>query len=190
NSNTGATATMLCTKLDMLNIQLSMPNTPYQENKKEIKISVDDNIQWLYKWTKTFAPSLGHELLLPLSSSIKISLFGKRSVRDHLLGSYSGRVIDFLLDKETSLTLQGEGSATVTIRLSPVVDFQQAVNDWVDASLARLDNNRGLAEGLDYFDQAISTTQAMYHAVETYGQYIAPLGQALRLMIKLIDNVA
>ncbi|KIK76044.1 hypothetical protein PAXRUDRAFT_835484, partial [Paxillus rubicundulus Ve08.2h10] len=190
NSNTGATATMLCTKLDTLNIQLSVPNARYQKNEKKIKISVDENIKWSYKWTKTFAPSLGHELLLPLSSSIKISLFGKHIVRDHLLGSYSGRVIDFLLDKEMSLELQGEGCTTATIRLSPVVDFQQAVNDWVDASLARLDNNEGLAEGLDNFDQAISTTQAMYHAVETYGQYIAPLGQALRLMIKLIDNVA
>jgi hypothetical protein len=32
--------------------------------------------------------------------------------------------------------------------------------------------------------------QGVNYAVETYGQYIAPLGQALRLMIKLIDNVA
>ncbi|KIK71821.1 hypothetical protein PAXRUDRAFT_836581 [Paxillus rubicundulus Ve08.2h10] len=190
NSNTGAAATMLCTKLDMLDIQLSAPNPRYQKNKKKIKISVDDNIMWSYKWTKTFAPPLGRELLLPLSSSIKISLFGKRHVRDHLLGSYSGRVIDFLLDKETSLTLQGEGSATVTIRLSPVVDFQQAMNDWVDTSLARLDNNKGLSEGPDNLDQAISAMQAVNHAVETCGQYIAPLGQALRLMSKLIDNVA
>jgi hypothetical protein len=33
--------------------------------------------------------------------------------------------------------------------LSPVVDYQQALNNWVDASLARLDNNQVLAEGLD-----------------------------------------
>jgi hypothetical protein len=95
------------------------------------------------------------------------------------------------LDKP--LTLQDDrhvACATITMGLSPVVDYQQALNASVDASLARLDNNQRLAEGLDNVDQAISAMQTMDYAVETCGQYIAPLGQALRLMIKLIDNVA
>jgi hypothetical protein len=76
------------------------------------------------------------------------------------------------------------------MRLAPVVDYQQALNASVDASLARLVNKPILAEGLDNVDQVISAMQTMDYAVETYGQYVAPLGQALRLMIKLIDNVA
>jgi hypothetical protein len=95
------------------------------------------------------------------------------------------------LDKP--LTLEDDrhvACATITIRLSPVVDYQKALNASVDASLARLDNNPRLAEGLDDVDQAISSMQTMDYAVQTSGQYIVPLGQALRLMIKLIDNVA
>ncbi|KIJ11008.1 hypothetical protein PAXINDRAFT_16029 [Paxillus involutus ATCC 200175] len=130
--------------------------------------------------------------LIPLSSSVKISLIGKHHILHHLLGSYSGRVINFLLDQEMHLTLQcndHEVCATVTICLSPVVDFQQALNDWVDASLALLENNQGLAEGLDNLEQARSAVQTMNYAVQTCGQYVIPL-EALRLMIKLIDNVA
>jgi hypothetical protein len=37
--------------------------------------------------------------IIPLSSTVKISLIGRHHSRDHLLGSYSGRIIDFLLDK-------------------------------------------------------------------------------------------
>ncbi|KIK93472.1 hypothetical protein PAXRUDRAFT_12649 [Paxillus rubicundulus Ve08.2h10] len=66
--------------------------------------------------------------------------------------------------------------ATITMCLSLVADYQQA-------SLA-------LTDGLGHVDQAVSVMQTVDYAVETYGQYIAPWGQALRLVIKLIDNVA
>ncbi|KIJ14661.1 hypothetical protein PAXINDRAFT_12491 [Paxillus involutus ATCC 200175] len=59
---TGATATMLCTKLDSLNIALSLPDARYQKNKKKIKISVDDKVEWSHKWTDTFAPPMGQVL--------------------------------------------------------------------------------------------------------------------------------
>ncbi|KIK94239.1 hypothetical protein PAXRUDRAFT_828201, partial [Paxillus rubicundulus Ve08.2h10] len=91
------------------------------------------------------------------------------------------------------LTLQdcGYGAcATVTMGLSPVVDYQHALNTSVDASLARLDNNPRLERGIDDMDQANPFIEAMYSAVETCGQYIVPLGQALQLMKKLVDNVA
>ncbi|KIJ14091.1 hypothetical protein PAXINDRAFT_100315 [Paxillus involutus ATCC 200175] len=189
---TGVTSTMLCTKLESLKIELSLPDARYQKNKKKIKISVDDKVEWSYKWTKAFAPPLGQDLIIPISSTVKIVLIGKRRIRDHLLGSYSGRIIDFL-DKDKPFTLENDqhgACATITMGLSSAADYQQALIASVDASLARLDNSPRLEEGLDMVDQANSSMQVAYSAVETYGQYIAPLGQALRLMIKLIDNVA
>ncbi|KIJ04592.1 hypothetical protein PAXINDRAFT_22114 [Paxillus involutus ATCC 200175] len=185
--------TILRTKLHSLNIELSPSHPCYQKKEKTIKISIDDKVNWSYRWTDTFTPQFGQDLLIPLSSTVNVSLIRKGHVLYYLSGSYSGRVTDFHLDKETSLILEDDrhvACATVTMQLSPVVDFQQAVNDWVDMSLARLGNNQGLAEGVDELDQAISAMQAANYAVETCGQYIAPLGQALRLMIKLIDNVA
>ncbi|KIJ13343.1 hypothetical protein PAXINDRAFT_13906 [Paxillus involutus ATCC 200175] len=192
NFTLGITATMLCTKLDSLNVELSLPNSRYLKNEKKIEISVDDKVKWSYGWTNTFTPPLGQELLIPLSSTVQFSLVGTHHILHHLLGSCSGRIIDFL-DKETPLRLEDDrhvAGATITIRLSPVVDYQQALSDWVDTSLARVSTNPRLVEGLDDVDQVVSTMQTMDYAVETSGQYIVPLGQALRLMIKLIDNVA
>ncbi|KAF8833306.1 hypothetical protein BDN67DRAFT_781284 [Paxillus ammoniavirescens] len=189
-SNVTAATTMLCTTLDSLNIELHLSDALYQNNEKEIRISVDDKLKWSYKWTDAFEPQLGQNLLMPPASTVKVSLRGKHRVRYHLLGSYSGYVSDFFNNKEMSLTLRGGGRATLTLRLSPVVDYQKALNDWVDASLTRLDNNQGLTEGFDSVDQAISSAQAVNSALQTYGQYIVPLGQTLRLMKKLIDNVA
>ncbi|KIK75059.1 hypothetical protein PAXRUDRAFT_835819 [Paxillus rubicundulus Ve08.2h10] len=195
---TGATPTMLCTKLrlDTLKIELSLPDARYQKNKKKIKISVDGKVKWTDKWTKpeAFAPPFeGRDLHIPLSSTVQISLFGKHCIRNHLVGSYSGRAIDFVINKGKPLTLQdcGYGAcATVTMGLSPVVDYQQALNASVDASLARLDNNPRLEQGIEDVDQANPSIEATYSAVETCGQYIVPLGQALQLMKKLVDNVA
>ncbi|KIJ07095.1 hypothetical protein PAXINDRAFT_103100 [Paxillus involutus ATCC 200175] len=189
---TGVTSTMLCTKLESLKIELSLPDARYQKNKKKIKISVDDKVEWSYKWTKTFAPPLGQDLITPISSTVKIVLIGKRHFRDHLLGSYSGRIIDFL-DKDKPLTLENDqhgACATITMGLSSAADYQQALMASVDASLGRLDNNPRLQEGFEDVDQVNSSMQVVYSAVQTCGECIAPLGQALRLMIKLIDNVA
>ncbi|KAF8838779.1 hypothetical protein BDN67DRAFT_971003 [Paxillus ammoniavirescens] len=81
---TGATATVLCIRLDSLRIELSLPNAFHQGNEKDIKILVDDKVEWS---------------LIPLSSIVQISLIGKHHILHHPLGSYSGRVIDFLLDQ-------------------------------------------------------------------------------------------
>ncbi|KIJ10822.1 hypothetical protein PAXINDRAFT_16218 [Paxillus involutus ATCC 200175] len=106
-----------------LNVELHLLNARYQKNEKKIEISVDDKVEWSYKWTNTFAPLLDQDLFIPLSSTVKISLIGKHRVRRHRLGCYSARVIDFLLDQETPLTLQDDrhGScATITMRLAPL----------------------------------------------------------------------
>ncbi|KAF8835466.1 hypothetical protein BDN67DRAFT_427862 [Paxillus ammoniavirescens] len=57
-----STATMLHAKVDSLEIGPSLPDARYQKNKKKIEISVDDKVEWSYKWTKTFAPPLGKDL--------------------------------------------------------------------------------------------------------------------------------
>ncbi|KIK76221.1 hypothetical protein PAXRUDRAFT_170587 [Paxillus rubicundulus Ve08.2h10] len=62
--------------------------------------------RWSYQWTDTFMPQFSQELLIPLSSTVNVSLIRKDHVLYHRSGSYSGRVTDFLLDKETSLTLE------------------------------------------------------------------------------------
>ncbi|KIK77038.1 hypothetical protein PAXRUDRAFT_81815, partial [Paxillus rubicundulus Ve08.2h10] len=109
-----------------LKIELSLPDARYQKNKKKIKISVDGKVKWTDKWTKpeAFAPPFeGRDLHIPLSSTVQISLFGKHCIRNHLVGSYSGRAIDFVINKGKPLTLQdcGYGAcATVTMGLSPV----------------------------------------------------------------------
>ncbi|KIK76418.1 hypothetical protein PAXRUDRAFT_16631 [Paxillus rubicundulus Ve08.2h10] len=69
---TGAIATMLCTTLDSLEIELSLPYARYQKNEKVIKIMVNDKVEWSYKWKKTFSPQLGQNLIVPLSSTINI----------------------------------------------------------------------------------------------------------------------
>ncbi|KAF8835688.1 hypothetical protein BDN67DRAFT_1072304 [Paxillus ammoniavirescens] len=185
---------LLCVKLESLNIKLSLPDARYEKNEKKIKISVDGKVKWSYKWTSTFAPPLGQDLLTTLSSTVKVSLSGKHRFGRHALGSYSSRIVDFLLlDPDKPLILEDDrygACATITTHLSPVVDYQKALSASLDASLARLDANPRLAEGLDDVDQAASAMETMNYAVETSGQYIVPLGQALRLMIKLIDNVA
>jgi hypothetical protein len=80
--------------------------------------------------------------------------------------------------------------ALITVDLLPLVDYQQAWNDCIDASLGRLDNNKVLAEELNSTDPPVLVMgQVMNYSVETCGKYMAPLGQALRLMNKLIDNV-
>ncbi|KAF8835684.1 hypothetical protein BDN67DRAFT_937666, partial [Paxillus ammoniavirescens] len=189
---TDATATMLCIKIESLNIELSLPDARFEKNEKKIDISVDDTVKWSYKWTNAFAPPLGQELHIPLSSTVQISLVGKHHMLCYMLGSYSGRIIDFL-DKETPLRREDDRHATIatiTIRLSPVVDYQQALSDWVDTNFARVGTSARLAEGVDGVDRAISAIRTTGYTVETCGQYIAPLGQALPLMIKLIDNVA
>ncbi|KAF8840101.1 hypothetical protein BDN67DRAFT_686537 [Paxillus ammoniavirescens] len=193
NVTPATVTTILRTKLHSLNIELSPSHAHFHKKEKIIEISIDDKTKWSYRWTDTFTPPFGQDLLIPLSSTVKVSLIRKDHILYRLSASYSGRITDFRLDKETSLTLEDDrhaACATITIRLSPVIDFQQAVNDWVDTSLARLENNRGSAKGVERLDQATSAMQAGNYTVETCGQYIAPLGQALRLMIKLIDNVA
>ncbi|KIK79406.1 hypothetical protein PAXRUDRAFT_834122, partial [Paxillus rubicundulus Ve08.2h10] len=111
---TGATPTMLSTKLDTFKIKLSLPDPHHQKSKKKIEISVDGKVEWTHKWTKpaseTFAPPFeGRDLSIPLSSTMQISLFSKHWIHDHLLGSCSGRVIDFVINKEKPLTLQDCG---------------------------------------------------------------------------------
>ncbi|KIJ13564.1 hypothetical protein PAXINDRAFT_13528 [Paxillus involutus ATCC 200175] len=187
--------TILHTKLHSLNIELSPSHARYQKKEKTIEISIDDKDLYVWRsYSDGYNPlTVIRRSLIPLSSTVNVSLIRKDHVLYHLSGSYSGRITDFLLDKETSFTLEDDrhvACATITMQLSPVIEFQQAVNDWVDTSLARLGNNQGLAEGVDELDQVISAMQAVNYTVETCRQYIALLGQALRLMIKLIDNVA
>ncbi|KIJ19063.1 hypothetical protein PAXINDRAFT_97128 [Paxillus involutus ATCC 200175] len=168
-SNVAASTIMMDTKLYSLDIKLL--DARYEKNEKEINLSVDDEVQWSYKWTNKFAPLLGLNFHMPISSTVEISLVDKHRVYHRLLGSYSGRVIEFLLDAERPLTLQHRlhgACATITMDLSPLVDYQQAWKHSFDMSLA---------------------SQIMNYYVETCGQHIVPLGQALRLMDKLINNV-
>ncbi|KIJ19044.1 hypothetical protein PAXINDRAFT_97114 [Paxillus involutus ATCC 200175] len=169
--------TVLRTKLDSLDIRFSLPDARDKKNEKEIKLSIDDKVQWSYKWTNTFEPLLG-PLYLPL-----------------VYGSYSGRVIDFLVGASSKMPVlfqhgRHAARALITVDLLPLVDYQQAWNDCIDASLGRLDNNKVLAEELNSTDPPVLVMgQVMNYSVETCGKYMAPLGQALRLMNKLIDNV-
>jgi len=124
---------------------------------------------------------------------VEISLVGKHRFYHRLLGSYSDRVVDFLTDPDTLLALQNGphgACATITMVLSPFVDYQQAWVHSVDETLGRLDSNKIVAEGFDNKDRAVPAGQAMNYCVETRGRHIAPLGQALRLLNKLIDNVS
>ncbi|KIK95713.1 hypothetical protein PAXRUDRAFT_776544 [Paxillus rubicundulus Ve08.2h10] len=100
------------------------------------------------------APSLNQVPVIPLSSTIALSLIAKHRVRGHLLGSYPGPVIDFLLD---------EGGPPIShCQLEKRLILQD------DPQVA-----------------CATATAPCRHA-----DNITPLGQALRLMIKLIDNVA
>ncbi|KIJ19046.1 hypothetical protein PAXINDRAFT_8395 [Paxillus involutus ATCC 200175] len=185
--------TTLETSLDSLDIQLSLPYAHYEKNEKEIKISVDDEVRWSYKWTNEFVPRLGANFHMHASSMVEISLVGKHRFYHRLLGSYSDRVVDFLTDPDTLLALQNGphgACATITMVLSPFVDYQQAWVHSVDETLGRLDSNKIVAEGFDNKDRAVPAGQAMNYCVETRGRHIAPLGQALRLLNKLIDNVS
>ncbi|KIJ19043.1 hypothetical protein PAXINDRAFT_8393 [Paxillus involutus ATCC 200175] len=200
DSNVIGATTMLRTKLYSLNsdLELSLPNARYEKNKKNLEISVDNKVEWSYEWTDTFAPLSDLDLHIPLSSIITFSLSGRRHFRDHLLASHSGLIVDFLINKDGPLALRDTiiGShapcATIRMGLSAIVDYQQAQIDSVDASLAQLDNTQSLAGRLDDGDQleAISAVLARNSAITTCGQYTVPLGQALRLMKKLINNAA
>jgi hypothetical protein len=76
--------------------------------------------------------------------------------------------------------------ARVKIKLSLIEDFAKAIMEGVDANLLRLSESRLLATGLGGIDMASSG----YGAVETLGTYVTPLGQALQLIVKIVDNIA
>ena len=80
--------------------------------------------------------------------------------------------------------------AHIKIKLSLIADFAKAVMQSVDASLPRLNENKQLAAVSAGIAVAASSASTGYDAVQTLGTYITPLGQALQLIVKIMDNVA
>jgi hypothetical protein len=60
----------------------------------------------------------------------------------------------------------------------------------VDADVARLDGNTVLPSASDHVDTVVSVTQTSSIVVQTLGSWVGPLGQALQLIVKIMDNIA
>ena len=60
----------------------------------------------------------------------------------------------------------------------------------VDADVARLDGNSVLPDVSDHIQTAGSVAQTSGAVIQTFGNCIGPLGQALQLIVKIMDNIA
>lgn len=80
--------------------------------------------------------------------------------------------------------------AHIKIKLSLLADFAKAIMQGIDASLPRLNEGRLLSTLSGGVNLATSPAPVEYDAVQTLGTYITPLGQALQLIVKIMDNVA
>jgi hypothetical protein len=80
--------------------------------------------------------------------------------------------------------------AHIKIKLSLLANFAEAIMQGVDARLPRLNENKLLSTLSGGIDAATSSAPVGYDAVQTLGTYITPLGQALQLIVKIMDNVA
>jgi hypothetical protein len=169
-------------------------NVADSRHKHFIVICVDGKQEFKSKkWTTASGPQCqGIRFLFRPSSTMTITIFRKHLLpfpKSDPVGQYLGNIVELLEnDKEHELRNKDDVpiQACIKIKLSLIEDFRKAIMDGVDASLPRLSENRLLATGLGGIDMASSG----YVAVETLGTYVTPLGQALQLIVKIVDNIA
>jgi hypothetical protein len=78
----------------------------------------------------------------------------------------------------------------IKMKLSLISESPEVFMESVDADVARLDGNGILPIASDHIQAAASVGQTSGAVVQTLGNCVGPLGQALQLIVKIMDNVA
>ena len=95
---------------------------------------------------------------------------------------------------DAALDLVDENGAAIIprikIKLALISEGPEVFMTSIDADVARLDGNSALAGASGDIDTAISVAEASSAAVQTLGNCVRPLGQALQLIVKIMDSIA
>jgi hypothetical protein len=78
----------------------------------------------------------------------------------------------------------------IKMKLSLISESPGVFMESVDADVARLDGNGILPIASNHIQAAASVAQISGAVVQTLGNCVGPLGQALQLIVKIMDNVA
>ena len=78
----------------------------------------------------------------------------------------------------------------INMKLSLVSESPEIFMQSVDADVARLGNNSILPSASDHIQMVTSVAQTSSADVQTFGNCVGPLGQALQFIVKIMDNVA
>jgi len=81
-------------------------------------------------------------------------------------------------------------ASRIKMKLSLISESPEVFMQSVDADIARLHGNSILPSASDQIQAAASVAQTSNAVVQTSGNCVRPLGQALQLIVKIMDNVA
>lgn len=99
-----------------------------------------------------------------------------------------------LISSDAVLDLTDENGAIIAarikIKLCLVSEPEQGFMQRVDADMSRLDGNTILANVSGHIDATTSVAQTGIEVASTLGTCIAPLGQALQLIVRFMDGIA
>jgi hypothetical protein len=100
-------------------------------------------------------------------------------------------LIAYLTCLDTALDLMDERGDPIVLhikmKLSLISESPEVFMRSVDADMARLDGNTVLPSASDHVDTVTQTSTAV---LQTLGNCVGPLGQALQLIVKIMDNFA
>jgi hypothetical protein len=78
----------------------------------------------------------------------------------------------------------------IKITLSLISESPEAFMHSVDADVARLDGSNVIPGASGHLETTLSVAQTGSVSVQALGNCVAPLGQALQLIVKVMDSIA
>jgi len=81
-------------------------------------------------------------------------------------------------------------ASPIKMKLSLIAESPEVFMQSVDADVARLDDNSILPSASDHIQVAVSMAQTSGAVVQALGNCVRPLGQALQLIVKIMEYVA
>jgi hypothetical protein len=81
-------------------------------------------------------------------------------------------------------------ASRIKMKLFLISESPEVFMQSVDANIAHLDDNTILPSASDHIQAAASVAQTSNAVVQTFGNCVRPLRQALQLIVKIMDNVA
>ncbi|KAH7903272.1 hypothetical protein BJ138DRAFT_171728 [Hygrophoropsis aurantiaca] len=175
-----------------------------ETRQHSITVSIDGKEIWHlngWKGASQLVCEESHMFTFRPSSTLHISIV-RKSFRKKLRGVLTGRerqlewkyegTVANLFVQDVKLALQSSNgspsSSSITMKISLDSNTAKRIMEEVDANLARLNGNTAVNKASDAIDKAVSTAPAAYDAAQTLGTVVTPLGQALSVLVKVVDN--